>query len=119
MSDRRTMDLAERRAADRELSRQRQDARKDYVRHAEEAAEADCEYRKTKARVFLEKRHAGESVEGAKIFAEAEGAEAKQRAAIASSLAKAALLRVDEKERDSVTVRDLHASSERIDGLAA
>lgn len=119
MTDRRTMDLAERRAADRALSEQRRDARRDYVRYSEQAAEADREYRVSKARRFVELRHEGESAEGSKIQAEAAAADAKHRRDIAASLAKAALLRIEEAERDSVTVRDIHHSSERVDGVAA
>ena len=118
-TDRQTMDLAERRAADRELSEQRREARRDYVRYSEESSNADREYRKTKARRFVELRSEGEAVESAKIQAEAEASDAKHKRDIAASMAKAALLRVEEAERDSVTVRDLHASSERVDGLAA
>lgn len=117
--DRQTMDLAERRAADRALSEQRRDARRDYVRYAEQAADAEQEYRKTKARRFVELRAEGEAQESAKIQAEADAAEARHKRDIAAAMAKAALLRIEEAERDSVTVRDIHASSERVDGLAA
>ena len=117
--DRRTMDLAERRAADRQIAEQRRDARRDYVRYSEQAADADLEYRKTKARRFVELRAEAEPVEAAKIQAEADAADAKRTRDIAASMAKAALLRVEETERDSVSVRDLHKTSERIDGLAA
>jgi hypothetical protein len=119
VTDRQTMDLAERRAADRALSEQRREARRDYLRYAEQSAEADREYRKAKARKFVELRAEGEPVESAKIQAEAVASDAKHRRDIAASLAKAALLRVEEAERDSVTVRDIHSSSERVDGLAA
>lgn len=119
MTDRRTMDLAERREADRRLSESRREARRDYVRYSKEAADADTEYRKAKATKFVELRFGGEAVESAKIQAEAAAADAKHRRDIAHSLAKAALLKVEETERDSVTVRDLHASSERVEGLAA
>lgn len=119
MTDRRTMDLAERREADRRISEARREARRDYVRYSEQAADADAEYRKAKATEFVKLRSAGEAVESAKIQAEAAAADAKHRRDIAHSLAKAALLKVEEAERDSVTVRDLHSSSERVEGLAA
>lgn len=114
-----TMDLTARREADRRLSEQRRDARRDYIRYAEQAADADREYRKSKSVEFVKLRSAGESVESAKIQAEATASEAKHRRDISASLAKAALLRVEETERDSVSVRDIHSTSERIDGLAA
>lgn len=119
MTDRRTMDLAERRLADRTLAQRRQDARRDYVRYAEDEANADREYAKTLARVFLQHRDKGEAVGASELLAKADAAEAKQRRDIAHSLARAALLRIDETEREAVTVRDLHSSSERVDGLAA
>lgn len=117
MTDRRTMDLAERRVADRTLAERRQTARRDYVRYAEEEAAADREYTKTLARVFLEHRDKGEPVGASELLAKAEAAEAKQRRDIAHSLARAALLRIDETEREAVTVRDIHSSSERVDGV--
>ncbi len=113
------MDLAERRAADHTLSEQRREARRDFVRYAEQAADAEQEYRKVKARRFVELRHDGEPVESAKIQAEGDASDARHKRDIASSLAKASLLRIEEAERDSVTVRDIHASSERVDGLHA
>lgn len=113
------MNLQERRTADRALAEDRRAARRDYIRHAEEAAKADAEYRKTKAKSFLAHRHDGESVEAAKIQADAESADPRMRRDIAHSLARAALLRVEETERDAVSVRDISSMSERIDGAAA
>lgn len=114
-----TMDLGDRRRADRMLAERRQEARRDYTRYAEEAENADLEYRKTKARVYMDQRAEGNTSVGAELVANAEAGEAKHRRGIAESLAKASLLRIQEVERESVTVRDLHATSERIDGLAA
>lgn len=119
MTDRRTMDLAERREADRKISEARKTARRDYVRYAEQAADADRDYRVQKAKHFTTLRSEGESVGAAELQAEAVASDHKHRRDIAASLAKAALLRVDEAERDATVVRDLHRSSERIDGLAA
>lgn len=113
-----TMDLEQRRRADRSIAEDRRAARRDYVRYAEESAKADLEYRKVKATRYVELRATQETSEGARIRAEADAAEAKCRREIASSLAKAALLRVDEAEREATVVRDLHKTSERIDGLA-
>ena len=113
------MDLAERRAADRALSEQRRKARHEYVEQSQLAADHDADYRKVKAARFIELRAAGEPVESAKIQAEAEASESKLARDIAASLAKAALLKIEETERDGVTVRDIHRSSERVDGLTA
>lgn len=119
MDDRRTMDLAERRLADRTLAERRQAARRDYVRYAEQEADADREYAVTMAKTLATARSNGEPVGAAEIAAKAAAAEAKHRRDIAKSLAKAALLRIEETEREAVTVRDIHASSERVDGLSA
>jgi hypothetical protein len=117
--DRRTMDLAERRESDRRNAQHRRDARRDFERYAEEAADADLSYRKRKATRYVELRAEGETGEGSRIRAEADAADFKRTRDIATSLAKSALLRVDEAERDSVSIRDIHKTSERIDGLAA
>ena len=117
--DRQTMDLAERRAADRSLSEQRGDARRDYVRYSEQEADADREYEVTRARVYMEKRHAGATDRESELACREAAADPKHRRDIAHSMARASLLRISEIERKSVTVRDLHATSERIDGLAA
>lgn len=117
--DRRTMDLAERKKADRAVATYRKKAREDYVKQADIAANKDKEYRETKARSYVELRNEGETSEGSRIRAEAASAQLRSERDIAASLAKAALLRVDEAERNSVSVRDIHATSQKIDGLAA
>lgn len=114
-----TMDLHARRIADRKLAERRQEARRDYVRYAEQAADADLEYRKVKAVKYTEERSMGNTSVGAELLANAEAAEAKHRRDIADSLAKASLLRIQEVERETISVRDIHATSEKIDGLAA
>lgn len=114
-----TMDLAERRRADHQLAERRRKARAEYVAQSETAATADAEYRKIKAQVFVSLRNEGEPVESAKIQAEAASADERHRRDIAASLARAALLKIEEVERDSVTVRDISKLSERIDGVAA
>lgn len=113
------MDLNERRRADHKLAVSRRQARTEYVEQAETAAKADAEYCRVKSVTFLECRDNGMPVTGAEIVAKAAAAEAKQRRDIALSLAKAALLKIQETERESVSVRDIHSTSERIDGLAA
>lgn len=113
------MDLQGRRAADRQLSEQRREARADYIRQAEIEAIADAEYRRVKSTTYLECRDKAMPSNGAEIVANAAASEAKQRRDIAASLAKAALLKIQETEREAVTVRDIHSTSERIDGLAA
>jgi hypothetical protein len=111
------MDLQERWQVERRIAEARKAARRDYVRYSEESAVADLEYRKTKAIKLVEYRSEGEPAGVAEVRAEADAAGHKHKRDIAASMAKAALLRVDESERESVVVRDLHATSERIDGL--
>jgi hypothetical protein len=113
------MDLGERRASERQLHDARVAARREYVAQAQVAATADAEYRKVKAQVFTTLRAEGQPVEAAKIQADAASADERHRRDVAQSLAKAALLKIEECERASVTIRDIHASSERVDGLAA
>ena len=112
------MDLAERRLADRTLAERRREARRDYVRYCQTEADADLAFERTRARVFAEAKDAGKSDRAAELECRAAAAEAKHKRDIAHSLARAALLRIDETEREAVTVRDLHATSERIDGVA-
>jgi hypothetical protein len=113
------MDLDARRKADRSIAEDRRAARRDYVRHSEEAAKEDLAYRKTKAIKLVEYRAAGEPAGVAQIRAEADAAEHKYKRELATSLAKASLLKVDETEREATTVRDIHATSQKIDGLSA
>lgn len=111
------MDLEQRRRADRSIAEDRRAARRDYVKHSEEAAKEDLAYRKTKAIKLVEYRAGGEPAGVAQIRAEADAAEHRMKRDIAASLAKASLLKVDEAEREATVVRDLHRTSERIDGL--
>lgn len=117
--DRVTMDLADRRKADRANAEHRRKARADYEQHTHDAAEADLRYRTKKATTYIELRAKGETSEGARIRAEAESAPDKRDRDIAAGRAKAALLRIDEAESERVSIRDIHKTSERIDGLAA
>jgi hypothetical protein len=112
------MDLNDRRRADHQLAVQRREARAEYVKQAEVEARADAEYRRVKSVTYLECRDKAMPSNGAEIVANAAAAEAKQRRDIAASLAKAALLKIQETEREAVSVRDIHSTSERIDGIA-
>lgn len=117
MSNPEVMDLDARRKADRSIAEGRRAARRDYVKHSEVAAKEDLAYRKTKAIKLVEYRAGGEPAGVAQIRAEADAAEHRMKRDIAASLAKASLLKVDEAEREATVVRDLHRTSERLDGL--
>lgn len=119
MSNPVVMDLEERRVSERKIAERRAEARRDFIRYCEESAKEDLEYRKTKAIKLVEYRAAGEPAGVSEIRAEADAAEHKYKREIAGSLAKAALLKIEETERNSVTTRDLHATSQKIDGLSA
>ena len=114
-----TMDLNDRRRADHQLAKDSDDARGEYVRQAEIEAIADGEYRRIKAQTYVQCRDQSMTSAGAEIVAAAAASEIKQKRDIAESLKRAALLKIAECDRRRVTVRDLHATSERIDGLAA
>jgi hypothetical protein len=114
-----TMDLNDRRRADHQLAKDSDEARAEYVRQAEIEAIADAEYARIRSATYLECRDQGMPVTGADLVAKAAGSEIKQRRDIAESLKRAALLKIAECDRRRVTVRDIHSTSERIDGLAA
>lgn len=113
------MDLHARRLADRKLAETRREARRDYVRYAEQEADADRDYERTRATAFAKAKSEGLSDRAAELACRDAAADHKHRRDIAHSLARAALLRIQEAERESVSVRDIHATSERIDGVAA
>lgn len=113
------MGLTERREADRRLSEARRKARQNFTDYKEKAADADREYRMIRARVFAEMKSKGGTDKAAEMSADAESANARHDRDLNEALAKSALLRIQEIERDSVSVRDIHQTSERIDGLGA
>ena len=111
-----TLGLNELRAGAHKLSSERRQARRDYERYAEQAAEADRDYRRALASEFAKRRADGESATAAEIAAQAEASEHKLRRDIATSLAKSSLLKVEECERDSATLRSIADWSRQIDG---
>ncbi len=119
MSREPTMDLQARRDADRKLTQQRREAQRDYERYAAQEADAERDYRKQTAVKFAEAKSEGLSDKRAEIDAKAATADLRHRRDIAHSLAVSARFRIAGLERDAVTVRDVHATSERIDGVVA
>lgn len=114
-----TLSLDELRRGARQITERRRDARRDYERYAKEEADADLEYRKTMAKAYTAARADGVTDRGAEILARDAAAEAKQRRDIAASLAKSALLRIEECEREAATLRSIAEWSQRIDGGVA
>ena len=71
------------------------------------------------AKSLTRSRSDGEPVGAAEIIARADAADAKHRRDIAASLAKASLLKIEELERDSATLRSISTWSMKIDGVEA
>jgi hypothetical protein len=114
-----TMDLQARREADRKLAEMRRDARRDYERYAKQEADAERDYRKVMAVAFANAKSEELSDKRAEMEAKSATADLRHRRDIAHSLAFSARMRIAELERDAVSVRDIHATSERIDGVVA
>jgi hypothetical protein len=114
-----TLTLDDLRTGARQIATRRHEARRDYERYMEQEADAEREYRTTLAKAFARERAEGQPAGAAEITARGEAAEAKHKAAIAGSLAKSALLRIDECEREASTLRSIADWSQRIDGGAA
>ena len=118
----RHLDFADVQRAARQLGEKRRQARKEYEEQSLLAADADRDYRKafavafTRARVGDEETP-GKSVGEAEAIAAAEAADAKHRRDIAQSLAKSALLRIEELEADKSNLRMLGEWSQRIEGI--
>jgi hypothetical protein len=114
-----TLTLDDMRRGAHQLAQARRDARRDFERYSEQEADADREYRVTLAKVFARERSAGEPAGASEILAKAAAAEAKHKRDLAASLAKSALLRIEELERDAATLRSIADWSRAIDGAAA
>lgn len=114
-----TLGLDELRRGARALHETRRQARTDYVRYCEQEADADREYRRTMAQSIVAQRAEGEPASVAEAVARGIAADAKHRRDIAASLAKACLLRIEECERDSATLRSIGEWSQRLDHITA
>lgn len=118
------LDFAEVQRAARALGEKRREARRAYEEQSQAAADADRDYRRVFAVAFTRARagsdsEPGRSVAEAEALAASEAAEAKHRRDIAQSLAKSALLRIEELEADRAMLRQLGDWSQRIEGVAA
>ena len=114
-----TLGLNELRQKAHALSQRRSDAIRDYERYAEQEADADRDFRITLAKRFTQARSDSEPAGASEIIARAAAAEAKHKCAIASSLAKSSLLRIEECERDAATLRSVADWSRSLDGGTA
>lgn len=103
----------------RKLAEKRRDGRRDFERYAEQAANAEQAYHKTKAIEFAKARSSGQGVKEAEILANGRSADERHRRDIAQSLAKSALLRIDELEADRAMLRQLGDWSQRMEGVVA
>jgi hypothetical protein len=98
---------------------EREEARKSYVAHMREEAEAKREQRKTFALVLARERSNGEPVGIAEGLARAAAAEHEHKATIEAALAKSALLLIDQQVDRLINLRRDFDAGQRIDGSAA
>ena len=103
------------RSAAHDLAHERRKARQDYENHARLAADAERDYRKKLAIELTKFRSEEKGVGESEILANAEAADAKHRRDLEQSLAKAALLRIDELERDGAFLRQLGSWSQELE----
>lgn len=115
-----TMTLDEFRRQSRSFAEKRAEARRDFERYAQEEAEAERDYRKALAVAFARvKTDSTVTAAQADIEAHAQAAEERLRRDLARSLAKSALLRVEECEANRATLRSVGEWSQRIDATGA
>lgn len=98
------------------LGEKRRAARADYEHRTREAAEAERDYRKTKAIAFTKARDGEKGVGESEIIADHHSADARYRRDIAQSMVKASLLRIEELEADRAMLRQLGDWSQRMEG---
>jgi hypothetical protein len=103
------------RSAAHDLAGERRKARKDYETHARLASEAEREYRKQLAIAFTSHRSKEKGVGESEILANADAAEQKHTRDLEQAQAKAALLRIDELERDGAFLRHLGSWSQELE----
>jgi hypothetical protein len=95
------------RAAAHSAAQWRRDARANYERYSKEAADAERDYRKRLAIEFTQYRAEGKGAGESELLAHGKAADDRHRRDIAQGQAKAALLRIEELERDQATLRQL------------
>lgn len=105
------------RAAAHDLAGKRREARRDYERRAEEAAEAEKNFRRELAIQFTKCRSDDKGVGESEILANGHEQVAgyRHKRDICQSLAKSALLRIEELEADRAMLRQLGAWSQELE----
>lgn len=111
------LSFSEIRSAAHDLAERRRQARADYEKRSREAADAERDYRKKLAIELTKFRSSEKGVGESEILANAEAADEKHRRDIAQSLAKAALLRIEELEADRAMLRQLGAWSQELEAV--
>jgi hypothetical protein len=110
------LDLAGVRQAAHALGQKRRDARRDYERYCEKAADAERDYRKRLAIAWASMRSEGLLSMGAiEVQANSDAADQKHTRDIAQSLAKSALLRIEELEADRAMLRQIGEWSKELE----
>ncbi len=99
------MDLDDYRRRSEKIVRARHSAIEEYQRQGLAEAEAEHDYRKSKAVSLARVRSEGKSVTEAEVLAEGEAAGHKKLRDTAHVLARSSLLRVQELERNAASLR--------------
>lgn len=115
MTDNAHMDFMELRSAAHDLALSRREARQDYEKQAKKAADAERDFRKKLAIEFTKARSTEKGVGESEILANGEAADKRHERDLAQSLAKAALLRIEELEADRAMLRQLGAWSQELE----
>lgn len=114
-----TLSLDEFRRQSRALHDARIAARRDYERYCEQEAEADRQYRTALATAFAECKAQEQTAAQAELEAHSRASDAKLKRDLAKSMAKSALLRIEQLEADRANLRSIAEWSQRIEGVAA
>jgi hypothetical protein len=114
-----TLSLDEFRAKSNQLHQKRSEARRDYERYAEAEAKADKDYRVTLATAFAQAKAKEMTAAQADIEAHSMASDKKLERDLAKSMAKSALLRIEQLEADRATLRSIAEWSQRIEGVTA
>lgn len=113
------LSLDEFRRQSRALQEARTAARRDYERYAEEEAKADKQYRMTLAVAFAECKAKDLTAAQAEHEAHSRASDSKLKRDLAKTMAKSALLRIEQLEADRASLRSVAEWSQRIEGVTA
>lgn len=113
------LSLDEFRVKANQMQKARSEARRDFERYAEQEAQADKAYRLSLATAFAQAKAKDMTAAQAEMEAHAMASDKKLERDLAKSMAKSALLRIEQLEADRATLRSVAEWSQRIEGVAA